>query len=292
MAMEDIEQAMDVDQLLLDLYVKRNRLTLPTLPEVAERVRQHLNKPNTTAAQLAKLINTDPALSAKLLQVANSPLYRGRDTIESVQGAVARLGNNIVRELVSTFAVRQLFNKRAGNGAARALLKQAWAHSVRVAAISAVLAKRFPSLSSERAMLAGLMHDIGTLPIIARTAKTPELLDDTPTLLQIAATLHTELGKLILESWNFPPVLVAVAAEHEDLSRDTGDEVDYVDIVMVANLHSHLGTEHNLAHLDWTRIPAFRKLGLGPDESINAMNEARQDILEIQNLLTAGTGDA
>jgi len=285
---EQTDQLADVDQLLLELYVKRNRLTLPTLPEVAERVRQSLNKPNTTAAQLAKLLNADPALSAKLLQVANSPLYRGRDAIESIQSAVARLGNNIVKELVSSFAVQQLFNKKRGNDGARTLLKRAWAHSVRVAAISEVLAKRFTSLNPEHAMLAGLMHDIGTLPIIARAGRTPELLQDTPTLLQIATTLHTELGKVILESWNFPATLVQVAAEHEDLARDSGDRVDYVDVVMVANLHSHLGTDHNLAHMDWTGIPAFRKLGLGPEESIAALNKARDDVLEIQKLLTAG----
>ena len=288
--MQDIDEVADVDQLLLDLYVKRNRLTLPTLPEVAERVRQSLNKPNTTAGQLAKLLNTDPALSAKLLQVANSPLYRGRDTIESTQSAVARLGNNIVRELVSSFAMQQLFNKRRGNDGARALLKQAWAHSVRVAAISQVLAKRYTSLNPEHAMLAGLMHDIGKLPIIARAGRTPELLQDTPTLLQIATTLHTELGKVILESWNFPATLVAVAAEHEDLSRDSGDAVDYVDVVMVANLHSHVGTDHNLAHMDWTDIPAFRKLGMGPEESLKALHEARLDIMEVQQLLT-GNGE-
>ncbi len=278
----------NVDKLLLELYVERNRLVLPTLPEVAERVRKSLNDPKATASQVAKVMNADPALTAKLLQVANSPLYRGTAKIESIQTAVARLGNKVVRELVSSFAVQQLFSRR-GKGGAHALLKQAWTHSVRVAAISHVMTRRFTKLDPEHAMLAGLMHDIGTLPIVARAEKVPELLEDTPTLLQIAASLHTQLGKLILESWHFPETLVAVAAEHEDLFRDSGPDIDYVDVVMVANLHSYVGTGHNLAHMDWTKIPAFIKLGLGPDESLNALKEAREEILEIQRLLTGSS---
>lgn len=275
----------NVDRLLLELYVERNRLVLPTLPEVAERVRRALNDSKTTAGQLAKLINADPVLSAKLLQVANSPLYRGNARIESIQTAVARLGNRVVRELVSSFAVQQLFSQR-GKGAAHDLLKQVWTHSVRVAAISHVMTRLFTRLDPDHAMLAGLMHDIGTLPIVARAQKVPELLEDIPTLLQIATSLHTQLGKLILESWGFAETLVAVAAEHEDLYRDSGPEIDYVDVVMVANLHSYVGTDHNLAHMDWTKIPAFIKLGLGPDESLNALKEAREEIMEIQSLLT------
>lgn len=273
-----------IDNLLLELYVERNRLVLPTLPEVADRVRKSLNEPDTTAGKLARLLNADPALSAKLLQVANSPLYRGRSHIDSIQTAVARLGNKVVRELVSSFAVQSMF-KRRGSGGAHKLLKQVWAHSVRVAAISHVITRRFTSLSPDHAMLAGLMHDIGTLPIIGRAEKVTELLQDVPTLLQIAATLHTQLGKLILESWRFPATLVAVAAEHEDLYRDSGEALDYVDVVMVANLHSYAGTDHNLAQMEWDRIPALRKLGLGPAESLNALKEARQEILEIQKLL-------
>ena len=273
-----------VDNLLLELYVERNRLVLPTLPEVAERVRKSLNEADTTAAKLAKLINADPALSAKLLQVANSPLYRGRSNIDSIQTAVARLGNKVVRALVSGFAVQSLFNKRGKSGAHK-LLKQVWAHSVRVAAISHVMARRFTNLSPDHAMLAGLMPDLGPLPLLARSEKVPDLLQDIPTLLQIAASLHTQLGKLILESWRFPDTLVAVAAEHEDLYRDSGEKIDYVDVVMVANIHSYAGTDHNLAQIEWERIPALRKLGLGPEESLNTLKEARQEILEIQKLL-------
>ena len=55
---------------------------------------------------------------------------------------------------------------------------------------------------------------------------------------------------------------------------------------MVANLHSYVGTGHNLGDMDWNRIPAFRKLGLGPDESLNMLKEAREEIRELQKLLT------
>ena len=73
--------------------IRHNRITLPTLPEVALRVRDEVDKDSATAVKIAKTVATDAAVSARLLQVANSPLYRGRVSIDSIQMAVTRLGN-------------------------------------------------------------------------------------------------------------------------------------------------------------------------------------------------------
>ena len=76
-----------------------NRLILPTLPDIAIKVRNAVSKGEASAGQLADMITTDAALSARLIQVANSPLYRGAVEINNIQMAVARLGNNTVQNL-------------------------------------------------------------------------------------------------------------------------------------------------------------------------------------------------
>ncbi|MES9896337.1 MAG: HDOD domain-containing protein, partial [Candidatus Thiodiazotropha endolucinida] len=89
--------------------IDHNRITLPTLPEVALKVRDAVEREQSSANQIADIIASDAALSARLLQVANSPLYRGRVTIDNLQMAVARLGVRLVRSLVISLIMQQIF---------------------------------------------------------------------------------------------------------------------------------------------------------------------------------------
>jgi len=264
--------------------VKHNCLKLPSLPEIAMRVRRTVEDEDSTAAQIAKLVGVDAALSARLLRVANSSMYRGDRPIENLQTAVARLGGKVIRSLVSSLVVQQLY--QSPPLAVRQRMKELWSHSIEVAAMSHLLAARFTSLDPEQAMLAGLLHDIGGLPILSRAEDFPEILAEPRLLEEALDKLHVVIGKLILERWNFPADIVAAVAEHEDLSRYTAT-VDYVDIVQVANLHSYIGKPHRLAHVNFGDVPAFAKLGLTPDQSMSAIEEAKAGIAEMRSLLAA-----
>jgi HD-like signal output (HDOD) protein len=169
--------------------------------------------------------------------------------------------------------------------ALRERMRLLWSHSSHVAAISHVLAKRYTRLKPDEAMLAGLVHDIGKLPIIAKAENFPKLATNEPALDGIIERLHPPLGKAILETWHFVPALTAVAAEHENLARDS-ERIDYTDVVIVANLHSYLGKEHPHAKADWSQVPALNKLGLDAEASVLMMEEAREEIRAIRKLLT------
>lgn len=265
--------------------IAKGRLELPTLPEVAMKVRKMVDDPMTSADTLAKIVSTDAALSARLLQVANSVFFRGLNSVENVRTAVVRLGGVCVRNVVSSLVMNQLYQAKETAPIKKELL-ELWVHGTRVAAISSVLAKRLTRLDPDEAMLAGLIHDIGTLPILKRALDFPELLADREALDRVIEHMHADIGKLILEEWHFPEELLQVAAEHEDLQRDLGTEPDYVDIVMIANLHSMMGQAKNRhKDIDWNEIPAFRKLGLTPEQSIATMAEAQAEIAEVQKLL-------
>ena len=266
--------------------VGKGQLELPTLPEVAIKVRKLVDDPNVSADLIAKLVGTDAALSARLLQVANSVFFKGLNSVENVRTAVVRLGGVCVRNVVASLVMQQLYQANQMGPIKKDLLAL-WVHGARVAAISQVLAKRFTKLNSDEAMLAGLIHNIGVLPILKRALKFPEILEDKATLNRVIEKLHPEIGKLVLEEWHFPPELIQVAAEHGDLQRNPGPNADYTDVVMVANLHSFMGrAENKYSAVDWNEIPAFNKLGLTPEQSIQALSEAKADIAEIQKVIS------
>ncbi len=264
--------------------LKANKLQLPVLPEVAMKVRQAVDSDTASASQIAKIVSSDPAISARLLQVANSPLYRGSSAIETVQAAIARLGNKAVRSLVTSLVTQQLFQTKSAELKER--MQKVWLHSTEVAAISMVLARKFTKLDPEEALLAGLLHDIGVIPLISRAESNADIMKDLSQLDRAIDQLHTSIGKMVLDTWKFPEGIVEVASDHENFSRDSGDAgPDMVDVVLVANLHSYLGTNHRHGSVNWADVPAFAKLGLSPDESIKAMEEAKAEATQMQQLL-------
>jgi putative nucleotidyltransferase with HDIG domain len=271
-----------IKELLDDL--ENDNLVLPTLPEVAIKVRDTLEDETMGLADVAKIVTTDTALSARLIQIANSPLLRASREIESVEAAITRMGANMVRNLVTSIVMEQMF--QATSDATDKRLRQVWEHSTEVAAISHALAAQFTKLPPDQALLAGLIHDIGTLPILSRAEDVPELLEDEAKLDNVIAKTHTKIGEAILRKWNFPEELVAVAAEHENLTRNS-PKTDLVDVVMVANLQSYLGSDHPVTKVDWSSIPAFAKLGLQPDISVVDMDETNQQIEAVKSALVS-----
>ncbi len=275
-----------IDQFVAGMLddIKLNRVKLPILPEVAIRVRDAVNAEDSSAGKVAKIVGSDAALASRLLQVANSPLFRGAAKIESVQNAIARLGVPQVRSLVTSLIMKQLYQTKSSILKKR--MQQLWEHSTEVAAICHVLARKFTKLKADEAMLGGLIHDIGILPILVKAEEFPELASNEGALDEVINKLHAPIGRMILEAWKFPAELAAVAAQHEDLQYNS-EKADYVDVVIVANLHSYIGSHHLHAGVNWSNIPAFAKLNLTPDQSIKALEEAKDAMAEMKALLAA-----
>jgi putative nucleotidyltransferase with HDIG domain len=242
----------------LEADIAANRLMLPTLPEIALQVRRTAERPDVSFSEIAAVIAHDPGLSGRLLKVANSAVMRGNRPIEDLRGAVQRLGLRLVRSLVNSLAIIQSFS--FGGEDMRRRLQSVSDHSIEVAALSHAIAAESTALNPDQALLAGLVHDIGKLPLLRR-AESLSAGKALPPDLCVAA--HPWLGAKVLASWGFSPELIAVAAEHEDVQRDPGPGTDYVDVVIAANLHSYRGHAQNpYAQVQWSDVPAVRKLGL------------------------------
>tara|TARA_R110001583_G_scaffold177418_2_gene332565 strand:+ start:69268 stop:70110 length:843 start_codon:yes stop_codon:yes gene_type:complete len=277
------EQETFYNEILADL--ENGTLVLPTLPEVALKVRDVVDDPETTSAKLADIIVTDPALSTRLLKVANSALYRGRVPVESVQMAVSRLGLTMVRNLVTSLVMEQMF--QATSNRLEKHLHDLWEHSTEVAAISQVIASKQPGIKADEAMLAGLIHDIGVLPILMKAEDSPEILKDPTVLDSLILRLHTRIGAAILRSWKFPESLIAVAAEHENFERDTGNEPDLVDIIQVANIQSYVNTDKALTEIQLQNIKAFTKLNIDTNINVVELDENSAEYAEALALFSA-----
>lgn len=273
-------------QLIKELMeeLESDKMVLPSLPEVALKVRDTIDDPTVTTAKIAKILSTDAALTARLIQVANSPLVRGNTKIEGVDMAVTRMGNVMVRNVVNSLIVQQMFQPTTELSEKK--FRAFWEHSTQVAAISHALAS-YAKLKPDVALLGGLVHDIGALPVIKRAEDIPELLEDEALLDRVIEEVHTKIGKAMLIKWGFPEELVAVAGEHEQIDRRGTDKVDYVDIVIAANLQSYMGTEHRLAKVDWNQVPAFEKLGLNTEVSVVDLDDTGDSIREVQAALCA-----
>lgn len=271
-----------VAQLMHEL--ESDKLVLPSLPEVALKIRDAIEDPEVDSGKLAKVISTDAALSARLIQVANSPLVRGNRSVEGLEMAVTRMGNNMVRNVANSLIVQQMFQPTTELSDKK--FRAFWEHSTQVAAISHALAG-FARLKPDVALLAGLIHDIGALPVIKHAEDNEALLGNEAILDEVILKVHCIIGKEMLQRWDFPTEIVQVAELHEDIHRSGEAKADYVDIVIAANLQSYMGSEHRLGQVDFASVPAFAKLGLNTEVSIVDLDGQGDSIREVQQALCA-----
>lgn len=263
--------------------IEHDELVLPTLPEVALRVREAAEDPDVSIPTLAKVIGNDAALTARIIKVVNSPLLRTNREINDLQMAISRLGINYTSNLATGLAMEQMF--QATTDVVDRKMREVWNKSTEIAAISHVLCRNFTRLPADQATLAGLVHQIGVLPILTYAEEHNALLSDSISLNHVIDRIHPLIGEKILRAWEFPESIAVVPGQHLDFSR-TSDKVDYVDIVQVATLQSHIGTSHPYTQLDWNQIPAFAKLGLDPatllqeDEDLSAAMDAAMSMLQ------------
>jgi HD-like signal output (HDOD) protein len=242
--------------------IAKDRLVLPTLPEVALKVREAASNPDIEIAELTKVVESDPAMAARIIKVANSPLLRASRAIEDLKMAVARLGIQYTSNLATSLAMQQMF--QATSDLIDQQMRDNWAKSTEVASIAHVLARHYTKLKPDQATLAGIIHRIGVLPILTYAEANRKLLRDPVVLQEVINELHPMIGKRIVETWNFPKDLIIVPEEHLQFDRVV-PTADYADVIMIANIQSYSGTTHPLATLDCSNISAFARLGLSPD---------------------------
>src|SRR6202789_3762010 len=149
--------------------VSEGSIDLPCFPDVVIRISTALADPNTTPDHVVTIVGAEPRLAARILQTANSAAFNSSGKpLTDLRSAITRLGHQMVHGTAMSYAVQQMKNETALRSIAEPLT-QLWNKSIAVASISRIVAAR-TTLSADEAFLAGLLHGIGHLYIMARAA--------------------------------------------------------------------------------------------------------------------------
>ena len=163
---------------------------LISFPDVCIRINAMVNDPNVSATDIGNVIQQDPALTARLLRIANSPLYGFASKVDTVSRAVAVLGSKEIRDLVFATSALKAFNIKPGLKA----IEELWAHNIYCAIACRLLAKTSTRGRTESIFIAGLLHDIGRLLFISLL---PD--DITEKVQHLSATGHGESNLYLAE---------------------------------------------------------------------------------------------
>lgn len=268
--------------------LKDDTAILPSLPDLALRVRKTIDDDASDARKIARLVESDPAMAAKLLKAANSALYGGLQPVETTSAAVVRLGLKTTRQLVMTFVLQEVF--ASDDKLIRGRMRELWKHSSHIAALCFVLAREIKGMDPEEALLIGLVHDVGAIPILNYAHKYPELTGDAETLESTITRMRGELGAMILRDWRFVPAVVAGARDAENWTRSRQGKADFSDLLIVAQVHERL-RKHQIDSLPpLEQISAITRVlgeGASPEKSLEILHDAKAQVNEMRSVLHA-----
>ncbi len=261
-----------IDQFLEEVKeaVATEKLLLPSLPDVALKIQAECEKEDSSAQKIAEVIAQDPAISARLLQTANSSLYRTQSSTDNIQMAITKLGLKMVRDLIVSLSMKQLYHASSNVIAER--FRELWLASTKTAAIARLLAANIKHLDAEQAMLAGLIHNVGALPIILMAEDDDDLFDNPDALLKVVQKMQGEVGAYIFRNWHFPEYMIEVASECYHFRRNHSGPADYVDVIQVALILGSIYTGLDCPE-EWSSVAAFEQLGIDTDSQVLNIEE-------------------
>jgi putative nucleotidyltransferase with HDIG domain len=200
---------------------------LPAMPVVATKVMQLIEDEQVTAAELAKIVASDPAVAARIMKISNSPLYGCQRQNQTLPGAIMLMGFNTLKSLVVVAYLKDVF-KPVG-----LVEKMLWEHALGAGLAARIIASDIRSINPEEAFLAGLLHDIGKLimynhdrdkfqMVIERNYNDGVNFEEAE--IGIFPYSHADLGGCVLKKWNFPDVLVNAVTEHHTFVCNDAEE--------------------------------------------------------------------
>ena len=212
---------------------------LPSRPRVYMELNQVLSDPDWQPHQVSAALERDVAMSAKVLQLANSALFGLTSTVTSVRDAVLYLGVDTIRSLALT---AEAFGKVAPQGSAEFSLDEFQAHAMLVARITASILPA--GRTQQEAVTAALLHDIGKLVLLSDGDRRWVALKEQACDRQVPVYVieeethgvtHAGVGALLLSLWGLPDTIVEAVALHHDPASVDGLAFDGVAAVHIAN---------------------------------------------------------
>ncbi|MDE3735727.1 HDOD domain-containing protein [Pseudomonas resinovorans] len=254
------------DNVKLALYERflKDAGALPPMPEASLRLRQLQTADAATHEQASALLETCPALADRLKEFASLPLLGHIHPGAQLTDVVRQLDGRRLVNLVLAFELRQLYE--GSEPSLEKVFNKRWRLSLQRAALSAGLAQHLPHLEAEDALLAGLLQDVGSLPLLKELHQWPQVSRLEVDLQRLCEQLSAELGVLLLTAWKLPGNLQDCARLRRDWCRQHKGPVDLADVVQVASqLLEEPRDDDRLA-----RLPAYQRMELPAPQLLRA----------------------
>lgn len=267
-----------VQQLAGDL--NKGDLELPMFPDSVVRIQQTFRATEVDVDDIVQIISSDPALVARVLQLANSAAIRGTVEIVDIRQAVVRIGNKLVQSSAVAFALRQAQRNEGLSDESRETLKDIWAESVELASRCFVIAKNYTKLNADEALLAGLLSVLGRLYIFMKSQDQGVM--SYAELESIITDWHPAISKAIAESWNMSDELVNALESQLDTNPELQESATLTEVLSAARLiHGHRAAGEPLNAGEY---PLLQRLGIADHgEEAVTLDEHAEAIEEIRS---------
>lgn len=262
--------------------VSSGRVELPAFPDVATRVRKALADDHVGPEQIARVVGSEAGLAARVMTLANSAaLNRSGKSVTELKTAINRIGHNNVRTAAVAFAIAQLRRAQELKHIMKDLEKL-WNQATMVSALSHAIASRTAGINSDEALLAGLIHNVGKIYILARAYKHTDLFGDTQAMNSVMRDWHANIGKAIIENWGFAGHIAEAVGDQEDLERVAG-YADLTDVLTIAVLASSFMDDQQVdLELNMQGVHAFARLGLDNQKFTHIMRDCAEEIAALR----------
>jgi HD-like signal output (HDOD) protein len=267
--------------------LREGRLNFPTAFDVSLRIKSLADDPNATLEQIARVVQAEPVLSAKVVRMANSvSLNPCGAPVTSVADAVRRIGLATLRCLAFAVSAEQLVKDHRSK-AMRLVASGLWMHSLEVACWAYGLARKLRVIPPDTALFAGMLVDIGGFFLLARAADFPELEADMERFADFMATWSEPVSRALLEALDMPEDILD-AFDYDDPYGGSWPPKSLADVLFVAGLATE--APNPLAPLDEEdrrKLLSVATLGIEPD-ALSALIESTRD--ERHKMLAAVCG--
>ena len=267
--------------------IKQEALVLPTLPEIALKVRLAADDPEINLGDMSDIISQDAALSMGMLKVANSAILGRGIKVETVNQAVTRIGLRQIKSIATAMALEQVFI--SGNDIVAMYLKKSWEKTIDVASVAITLMtfylreNKHSPLMLDTLTLVALIHNIGVLPILTEAENHQDVFANPTFIQQAIIKLSNSIGVEITKAWELSSDFTEVVASWSDLTVLPA-EVHYLDFIRSGAIY------HNIFKNESTRdvlLKSYVNKGIMTDKDFMDSEEFKEMVIDVKAMFSA-----
>ena len=238
-----------------------HHVRLPSLRSTASQALRTTSREDVSNAEIAEAISADPGIAAKLLKMSNSALFSAEGPVTDLPKAIERLGTFAAKEITACFAFRDVFKNMSPE--LNDMLGEQIEASRQVSAMATVIAEMTDNVDPQVAALAGLLHNVGTLPVFGYATRNVAYAMNSKLVARAIERLSDEVGVLIAKKWRFGEDIIATLEQGSNWFYESGDDCDLVSVILTAKYHYALSKNGFKGLPKPKDVPALAKVSNG-----------------------------